>query len=462
MIMRWPQFPLMKRGVSASVHAAYLQMFVARKETRMRFPSHKSFRHAMGIAVVLALFSIPTMAQAGAYDVLHAFCSKGNCVDGSVPSGGLAADQQGNLYGVTQDGGKNNAGALYELVAAGAGKWQYQVVYSFCACDNAFQPVGNLVLDTAGNIYGVTAAGRPGGVVYELPAAGRSHKLVVLYAFCSEADCTDGEAPLAGLAYAGQASGALYDGSNPLYGVTSQGGANGLGVAYALQSQSGSWTESKLYDFCAAGGTTCTDGEEPEAQLLVQGSDTLYGTAFGGTTENAGVVFKLAPHGGRWKESVVHTFCAKANCADGLQPRGSLSFDSSGNLLGVTYQGGSPCQSVCGTVFRLSPKGKETVLHVFCQETNCADGEEPEGGLLTDASGNLFGTTVEGGENRAGTVFELNNTFQIVHDFCDAANCSDGDFPEAPLYADTAGTLYGTTPSNGGAGVGGVVFSLTP
>jgi uncharacterized repeat protein (TIGR03803 family) len=335
-------------------------------------------------------------------------------------------------------------------------------VYSFCACDKAFQPVGNLVLDTAGNIYGVTATGDTGGVVYELPAAGRSRKLALLYAFCSQAGCADGLAPSAGLTYAGQSSGAFYDGSSPLYGVTSQGGANGSGVAYVLQSQNGSWTEAKLYDFCATGGATCTNGKNPGAQLLVQGSDTLYGTAFGGTAANDGVVFKLVSHRGNWKESVVHTFCAKADCADGSQPEGSLSFDSGGNLLGTTAHGGSPCQSICGTVFRLSPKGKESVLHVFCQETNCADGEEPEGGVLVDASGNLFATTAEGGDNREGAVFELSGTFQIVHSFCAVQNCTDGDFPVAPLYEDAAGTLYGTTPSNGGFGSGGVAFGLTP
>jgi uncharacterized repeat protein (TIGR03803 family) len=171
-------------------------------------------------------------------------------------------------------------------------------------------------------------------------------------------------------------------------------------------------------------------------------------------------VYKLAFHGGSREETVVHTFCAKAHCADGTVPVGGLSFDLSGNLLGTTRDGGWPCQSECGTLFRMSPKGKETVLHVFCQQANCADGKLPEASVLVDGSGNLFGTTVEGGDNGGGTVFELNDVFRIVHSFCELDRCKDGSFPESPLYADAAGTLYSTTSSSDSGA--GVVFELTP
>jgi uncharacterized repeat protein (TIGR03803 family) len=140
----------------------------------------------------------------------------------------------------------------------------------------------------------------------------------------------------------------------------------------------------------------------------------LYGTTEGGGTgEGGGVVFKLTPEG---KYSVLYSFCAKNNCADGQYPSAGVVFDQKGNLYGTTYSGGAYnnydiCDNSggygCGVVFKLTPKGKETVLYSFCAQANCTDGANPLAGLTFDQKGNLYGTTLGGGTHEYGTVFKL-------------------------------------------------------
>ncbi len=170
--------------------------------------------------------------------------------------------------------------------------------------------------------------------------------------------------------------------------------------------------------------------------------------------------------GGRWNEKVLHSFCSQANCVDGYHPDAGLIFDAADNLYGTTAYGGtySDCQYGCGTAFELTPTAgggwTETVLHSF---GNGSDGNSPLAGLVFDAVGNLYGTTVGGGTNTYyGTVFELTPTAgggwteQVLLSF----NGSNGRDPFAGLIFDAAGNLYGTT-FNGGSGVG-TVFELTP
>ncbi|MGH6850219.1 MAG: choice-of-anchor tandem repeat GloVer-containing protein [Methylocella sp.] len=153
-----------------------------------------------------------------------------------------------------------------------------------------------------------------------------------------------------------------------------------------------------------------------------------------------GVVFKLSPSG---IFTVLHTFTGGS---DGKLPEGALLADSSGNLYGATYGGGT---SNRGTVFKLTPGGTETVLHTF---TGGSDG------LIADSSGNLYGTTIFGGASNAGVVFKLSptGTETVLYSFTGG---SDGAFPQAGLYADSNGNLFGTT-NGGGASGNGVVFKL--
>lgn len=198
--------------------------------------------------------------------------------------------------------------------------------------------------------------------------------------------------------------------------------------------------------------TDGTDGSHPEAPLIFDGNGNLYGTSLLGGAYGYGTVFELSPaKGGGWTETTLHSF----NGTDGFGPSG-LVFDGSGNLYGTTQEGGTgtACSGRCGTVFELSPAGggawTGTILYNF---QGGSDGYYPRSGVIFDAQGNLYGTTQQGGAAGRGTVFELaSGTWNetILHSF--HVNTKDGTGPAAGLIFDTSGNLYGTTPGGGGAG----------
>jgi uncharacterized repeat protein (TIGR03803 family) len=189
------------------------------------------------------------------------------------------------------------------------------------------------------------------------------------------------------------------------------------------------------------------DGSYPTGGLVRDAKGNLYGaTSAGGATGN-GTVFKLDKTG---KETVLYSFCPMKNCADGASPNGDLVRDPSGNLYGTTTTGGYYSY---GVVFKVSETGKETVLYTF---TGGADGGEPAAGLVRDAAGNLYGTTPESSPG-AGVVFKVSETGKetVLYTFTGGA---DGSIPRARLVRDSAGNLYGTT-FYGGSHYG-VVFKL--
>jgi uncharacterized repeat protein (TIGR03803 family) len=196
-----------------------------------------------------------------------------------------------------------------------------------------------------------------------------------------------------------------------------------------------------------------TDGASPEGSLILDAADNLYGTTFSGGPANAGIVFKLSPKGA---ETVLYSF---AGGADGANPVAGLAMDKSGNLYGTTSAGGA---SSSGTVFEISATGKHAVLYSF-GGTN--DGTVPVAGVTLDPKGNLYGTTSLGGTLGYGTVFELKRsasgwTESILHSF---QLQSDGGTPYAGLIFDKSGNLYGAATQGGdGSAGGGTVFELTP
>lgn len=215
---------------------------------------------------------------------------------------------------------------------------------------------------------------------------------------------------------------------------------------------------SVLHDFCSQ--RYCTDGEYPTAALIADKKGNLYSTTFGGGHDDGncmqqaligcGTVFKITPDG---KETVLYAFLGGA---DGQYPYAGLVMDGKGNLYGTTTAGGNQ-----GTVFRIAPDGTETILHAF---TGGSDGGTPEAGLILDDSGNLYGTTRWGGVGRTwGTVFKLapDGTETVLYSFCAPSACNDGSDPEGGLVADASGNFFGTT-KRGGANDGGVVFKLAP
>ena len=229
--------------------------------------------------------------------------------------------------------------------------------------------------------------------------------------------------------------------------------------------------ETVLHSF----GSVVTDGVQPWSALISDSAGNFYGTTSYGGVHGTGTAFKLSPTGGgAWTETVLHSFGNPAT-QDGANPYAGLIFDSAGSLYGTTSTGGVHCApGGCGTVFEMSPNGSggwtETVLHSF---GNGTDGQDPNAGLIFDAAGNLYGTTVAGGIHGEGTLFELSPngsggwTETVLHSFGNPAT-HDGLGPDAALVFDTAGNLYGTTVGGGihiscGQGIGcGTVFEMSP
>ncbi len=435
---------------------------------------------ALAFTTVLVLAAFATqIAQAQTYKVIYTFTD----FDGTSGGSYLLRDAAGNFFGSSPDGGNlsncsGGCGDVYKL--SPTGKLTY--LYTFQGVPDGAYPVGNLV-DVKGNLFGATAAGGTGtaeacgesgeggcGTVFEITAKGNE---TVLFSFAGPPN--DGMSPNAGL---------VRDGKGDFYGTTLFGGPTntygnpGEGTVFKV---SGAGKETLLYEF--TGGT---DGGMPFASLLLR-DGVLYGTTSRGGTgpcgdlfgPGCGTVFKVENN----KDTVLYSFQEKS---DGGYPISSLISDKAGNLYGTTPVGGDlnctqpparlpivpsskppmeqPPQG-CGTVFKITPEGKETVLYTFKGTT---DGSEPRDSLVMDSAGNLYGTTPYGGDptcgntgdgyTGCGVVFEIDAAghFKVLHTF---TNIPKGEYPQGPVLDDN-GNLYGLT-AGGDAGAG-VIFKLTP
>jgi uncharacterized repeat protein (TIGR03803 family) len=251
----------------------------------------------------------------------------------------------------------------------------------------------------------------------------------------------------------------IFDSSGNLYGTTVDGGAHNYGTVFELSPSAGQWEESVLYSFAGYPA----DLDTPLGALTFDASGNFYGTASNEATNSQGGVFELKPSGNGWQETVLYNFTG----SDGSNPYTSnVVLDSKGNLYGTTLFGG---ESDAGVVFELkfsSGSWTESVLYSF---TGGADGGGPASGVIFDMAGNLYGTTVNGGIGSCGggcgTVFELassmgNWTLSVLHEFNNPQNKDDGQWPFAGLVFDSAGSLYGTT-YQGGIYGNGMVFKLS-
>ena len=256
----------------------------------------------------------------------------------------------------------------------------------------------------------------------------------------------DGATPDAGL---------TPDGHGNYYGTASGGGAHGDGTVFKISPHGSGWILSTLYSFTGGG-----DGGEPATGVTFGSNGSLYGANVLGP-----VVYDLRPSATRppsvfagWTETALYQF---QGINDGFNPSGNLIFDHSGNMYGVMEIGGSGCYEGCGLIYELSPSGQGWQKSVVY---NFQSGEEvvaPEG-IIFNQSGNLVGTTLYGGENGLGSIFELapgpsgwNET--TLYSF---ANGTGGNQPAAGLVEDAAGNFYGGTLF--GSGYGGVIFELSP
>jgi hypothetical protein len=416
-------------------------------------------------------------------------------------------DSAGNVFGTTHEGGNGN-GTVFMLTPQSDGKeWKEKVLVKFCGgfpppCLRGSYPDGGLVMDRAGNLFGTTYEDLVyEGIAFRLaPNATRSKwTATVIHGFCSQPNCADGGNPAAPL---------IIDGSGNLYGTTITGGrgmGNGeapcsasleCGTVFELKPnpKKTAWQEETLYSFCSR--EACADGNLPMAPLYIDGEGNLFGTTeeggavapkLGGN-HLGGTVFELSPGAGnsKYREKVLVSFC---DCPpNGNEPVTGLASDRAGNLYGTTAAGGV---HGVGIVFELKPNATrtqwaKTIIYQFCPGgdlTGCPDGAQPEGRLVVDRAGNLYGTTRSGGLSGAanfpghGTVFKLSPnaartkwTETVLHRFCKQKGCPDGNGPVAGLaYAgessgvlyDGKSALYGTT-GYGVTDLGGTVFSIKP
>jgi uncharacterized repeat protein (TIGR03803 family) len=378
--------------------------------------------------LALAFLAPVSGAEAGGYQLLHSFSGHG---DGSEPWDALIEDGTGNLYGTTLSGGENNWGTIFRITPRGT----VTVLYSFCNnCKGGEIPHAGLIADKAGNFYGTATYGgdsKGQGVVYKLAPDGTEN---VSYAFAGSPD--DGQYPYGGL---------IRDRHGNFYGTTVAGGPDNDGTVFKLALDG---TETVLHSFTNSEG----DGSEPFGSLVADKQGNLYGTTqVGGNAYGMGIVFKVTPNG---TETVFHTFAGAAN--DGTEPSAGLIIDGAGNLYGSTWAGGA---NGMGSVFRLSPDGRETMLYSFGGSTG--DGRGPVGGVVMDKAGNLYGATYNGGANGAGIVFQVapDGSETVLHSFCEKQDCPDGGWPVAGPVLGKDGNLYGMTES-GGEYLDGMVYKL--
>lgn len=434
----------------------------------------------LALAAFSLAFSGDSFASSVSEQLVYGFLGS---PDGIFPSAGLVADRAGNLYGTTNAGGtapQCSCGTVFELSPpAQGGPWTETILYSFQGGDNdGERPNSALIFDQQGNLYGTTLSGgsNASGTIFELipPASGGAWTEKVLWIF--PADFSQGGDPLGAL---------VLDSAGNLYGTAASGGtvafcgrtAEACGVVFELiaPAQAGeAWTEEVLYNF----GSVPRDGFDPWSNLIFY-DGALYGTTAGGGTYGFGTVFLVANRGGAWRENILYNFTGGS---DGGNPYAGLIADRAGNLYGTAEVGGNAAPDCdylgCGVIFELSSPDlagnlwTETTIYAFLGKN---DGANPLAALYRDMRGNLYGTASQGGEksttgnSRNGTAFELRQpaatggawTFAVLHDFGGFPS-NDGSDPTAELI-ELNGVLYGTTYLDGNQfSNGGVVFSIVP
>jgi len=410
-----------------------------------------------GLVIALISFTELSWAAAPRQKVLYAF--QGG-TDGMYPQNAMIFDASGNLYGTTEQGGTIGAGTVFELTPTSNG-WNETVLYSFQAGSDGIYPNSNLVIDAAGNLYGTTLLGGAGdcngngcGTVFQLtpPADDGPWTESLVYSFEGG---TDGAFPY----------GVIIDKSGNLYGATSQGGfadcggGFGCGTVFELSSGSGGWTEMILNSF--RGGTQ--DGSNPQSGLTMDSNGNLYGATYFGGSGSLGTIYELSPSNGTWTEKILFAFTG--NGGNGHNPSSTLVFSSQGYLVG-TAQGGNP-SGCCGEVFALVPHSGGTWTEIVAFRFNTKNGEvsppDGSGTLVFDSHGNLYGTG-GGGQYSEGVAYGLkvgaHGVTEAYYSFCPKAGCSTGSDPQGGLILDGSGNLYGAT-ATGGLGYG-VVYEITP
>ncbi len=341
--------------------------------------------------------------------------------------------------------------AAVAALGGSAGAHKIMVIHSFCGEANCADGGSgmSLVRDAAGNLYGTAApTSSDYGSIFELSPAGGKWTYRALDHFSQGAQLTP-NAPLIV-----DVNGDLY-GSLKDYNRLSRGGM----IFKLSHSADGStWTYRMLHYFTQDryGSEGAMTYAGAAAGLPYDGVSTLYGPSGQGGRDAKGTIFALTPPttGKIWDYKIIYSFCRRADCADGWAPFDTLTMDGAGNLYGTTVAGGANGQ---GVLFELSPGAKHwsnTVLHDFCSQSDC--GEPLTNSVVRDAAGNLYGTTSEDAGCVAGqpcgVLYKLAPDGQesVLHGFCSQSDCADGKDAGMGLTMDANGTLYGVTTQGGG------------
>ena len=402
-------------------------------------------------AAVFFVIAVATMAESQTYRVIHDFTNGG---DGGSPNTGLTADAAGNLYG-TAAGGAHGRGVIFKLKRSGS-NWIVNPIYSFSGDDGNY-PNGRVTIAADGTLYGTTFYG--GGQGCSGVGCGLVYRLRPPLTAPRSALAPWNESILyrfQGLDGALPQGDLTFDSAGNIYGTTVGGGQSNWGTIYKMAPSGGGWSETVLYSAQESDG----NGSQPYGGVVLDHAGNLYGVfQFGG--QGNGTAYQLSPSGSGWTLHVVHNF--GFDQGNGIEPIGGLIMDSAGNLFGTTLYGGTFLAG--GVVYELSPAGGGWSYQTIYNFLNGDGG--PEDKLTMDAAGNLYGTAFSAGAFGWGSVFKLTPsaggwTYTSLHDFCaDDFPCTDGARPVSTVTITPNGNLYGTT-STGGANGQGVIWEITP
>ncbi len=388
---------------------------------------------AVGViaGTLLLLFATP-QSQAQTFTVLHAFTGG---VDGGYPGTGLTMDRAGNLYGTTGVGGPGGYGTVFKMTHRSSG-WELSTLYSFHGGGDGNGPETRVIFGPDGTLYGTTNNGglEPCngysvgcGVVYNLRPPATACKTAICYWTENVTYTFDG-------LNAGFPIGDIaFDQRGNLYGSAS--------VMYELSPSNGSWTLNVLNSNVGS-----YNGVALDAAGNVYGEDDDY-------------VFRLVPEGGQWLVQNVYSLNGQTQ---GYGVSG-LTFDAAGNIYAGTSNSGP---NGSGTVFELTPSDSGWDFHLLYAFSGNGSGGPGSGTLLLDSAGDVYGAASEDGANNVGSVFKLTPfdggwTYTDLHDFHQLG--SDGCYPQSPMVQDAADNLYGVTAACGSGNPGyGVVFEITP
>lgn len=408
------------------------------------------FLFFLSCAAILPCTVVPALAQQSLNGVAPTGQLKGNghfSVDysfkganGAAPTATLIQDASGNLYGTTSSGDGNGCGGSGCGVVFMLDTGKHEIVLHVFSGPDGATPLGGLVMDGSGNLYGTTSAGGASGLgtVFKIDT---NRTETVLHSFSGN---PDGANPYAGL---------VMDNSGNLYGTTEQGGTSGCGTVFKIDTAG---NESVLHSFAGSPN----DGTDPKAALTLDPNGNLFGTTLTGGTSGFGTVFELDTTN---TETVLYNFTGHA---DGANPFGGVTLDQNGVLYGTTENGGTrgngpylggpwldrPHGCCIGVLYALNG-GNLTALYTF---TGGNDGGNPAASLVL-SNGILYGTTLGGGPGHRGTAFSVTiatGSETVLHGF---TGKGDGGTLGAGLLLNSAGVLYGTA-EGGGRFQNGTVF----